>query len=487
MDSSYLNQAILQCEQALETKLDNPEKWQAAFRNLGNLLQGMGQFERAIVWHSLALEQQPNLVEVYCQLGELYTAEENWLAALNAWEKALQYQPNSVQIYSNLAQIHGRLQQREAEMDCWYRATELNPDLVNSKGYYKLAKAFEQRGKLEEAVNCYQRASKGEDALIPASYDLGDLYLRQGKLESAQSTYETILMNAPDEARAQYKLGTIYLQKKRFEEAIEHFRQTIKNAPEFPWAYRDLVKTFLQLKKWDEAIATCYAILNLVEEYPWVYVQLGNALREKGRIVEAAANFQKACESRGWKQCSQNDYFFTQDIFSYRIPFWETHLKHLGELEEIQVLEIGSYEGMSACWLLDLILTHPNDRLICIEENFNRRFQENIAKTGVKEKVICLEGDVHQSIASLSPDSFDLVNLQEKRKLANRVQQNATLVWQLLKTGGMIVFNDYGWSNPGYPEQNPQQGIEHFLDSIKGQWELIHHAPQAYQLIICKK
>lgn len=43
MDSSYLAQAIIQCEQAIEVEADQPQAWQAAFKNLGNLLQGTGR------------------------------------------------------------------------------------------------------------------------------------------------------------------------------------------------------------------------------------------------------------------------------------------------------------------------------------------------------------------------------------------------------------------------------------------------------------
>ena len=154
MDSSYLIQAILQCEQALDQQLNDSENWHAAFRNLGNLLQGMGQFDRAIVWHSLALEHQPNLVEAYSQLGELYIVQENWQAALAAFQKALKYQPNSVQIHSHLAQIYAQLGQREAEMESWYQATQLNPNLVNASGYYKSLKQLSVMKRQNKAKKC---------------------------------------------------------------------------------------------------------------------------------------------------------------------------------------------------------------------------------------------------------------------------------------------------------------------------------------------
>lgn len=485
MDSSYLAQTITDCEQALTTEKDNSAAWQTAFRNLGNLLQGRADFERAIVWHSLASDSELNLAEAYSQLGELYVQEENWSAALDSFEKALQWVPDSARIYSAMAQINGQLKRKEAEMDCWYRATQLNPNLVNQSGYYKLGKAFEQRGKIAEAVSCYQQATAEGKGVVAAFFDLGEIYQRQRKLDDAQAMYEKILAAEPTEARAQYKLGTVYLQKRSFDEAIACFRQTIKNDPDFPWAYRDLVKTFLMTKRWDEAISTCYAILNLVAEYPWIYSHLGNALREKGRFSEAAASFRQACEYRGWKGCKAKEYCFTIDVFSHRISLWTEYLKPLS-CQASKVLEVGSYQGMSSCWMLDRLLADPESQLTCIDTSFEPIFQENIAKTGAKSKVTLLEGDVHQLMADCTANSFDLINLQDRCKSSQHTENNARLAWQLLKPEGLIIFSYYGWRDPQDARQNPRAGIDRFLDSIKGQWQSVHLSPPIFQLIIRK-
>ena len=486
MDSSYLIQAIAQCEEAVEEKSNDSETWQEAFTDLGNLLQGMGQFDRAIVWHSLALENEANLGEVYCQLGELHIMEKNWSAALASFENALEYLPNSAKIYTSLAQINGQLQQKEAEMDAWYRATQINPNLVNNTGYYKLAKAFERKGEFEKAIACYQKAAEGQGGILAAYYDLGEIYQRQRQVEQAQTIYKQILTIQPNEARAQYKLGNVYLQKRLFEQAIDCFRQTIKNAPDFPWAYRDLVKTFLILGKWDEAISTCYAILNLVDEYPWVYSHLGNALREKGKLTEAAANFQKTCAYRGWKKCVDSNYFFTLDIFSHRIEVWTEQLRSLIGAENINALEVGFYQGMSACWLLDTILTHETARLSCIDENYHPKLRENISKTGSESKVNLLAGNSHELLADLAPASFDLINLQDRCKLTDHAEKNTELAWQLLKPQGLIIFNYYGWRNPSNGKEDPKIGIDRFLNSIKGQWQTTYQSPQTFQLIVRK-
>ena len=485
MDSSYLSRAITQCEQAIEAESDNPQEWQTTFKNLGNLLQGRADFERSIVWHSLALDSQPKLAEVYCQLGELHILEKNWSAALVSFENALKYLPNSARIYSSLAQINNQLKRKEAEIDCWYKAIQLEPNLVNNNGYYKLAKALLQVGKIDEAIECYQRAAAGDNGIVAAFFDLGEIYLKQRKLDTAKKIYLEILAIQPAEAIARYKLGTIYVQQRSFEQAIDCFRQTIKNAPEFPWAYCDLVKTFLILHKWDEAISTCYAILNLVEEYPWVYSHLGNALREKGRLPEAAANFQKACEHRGWKQCVVNNYFFTSDIFSHRIFTLIEKLKPLKD-KASAVLQIGCYQGMSACWLLDELLTHPESQLICIDRQLEPNFKENILKTGASAKVTLLEGEIHELMANCTLAGFDLINLQARCKFSQHAEENARLAWELLKPGGLIIFSGYGWRNPKDARQDPKAGIDRFLNSVKDLCQLVDLSAPTFQLIIRK-
>lgn len=485
MNSNYLIKSLIDCESAFSQQPTDLEHCQKVCRDLGNLLQGMGRFDEAIVWHSLALDNQPNLVEVYAQIGRLYAQEGNWEKAVVAFNHALKLKPDAVYIYSNLAQIYGQMGQRVAEIESWYKALEFDPEMVNAQGYYKLGKAFEQFGKMEQAIVCLERACDRSKELFPAHYDLGEIWLNQGKLTLAKARYETILEQDNQQAKAHYKMGNIYFREKQYQAAIDEFRQTIKIAPEFPWAYRDLVKTFLYLQKWDEAISTCYAIINLVEEFPWIYILLGDALREKGRIADAVASFKKACTLRGWTQCSDRDYHFTRDTFSYRLAIWQPILESIAG-QELRIIELGSYQGMSACWFLDNVLTHNSSRLVCIEPEWEFKFQENLQATNTAEKVTLLTGTVAQHLPNLEANSFDVANLQDKRKSVESAFENTSCVWKLLKLGGLAIFNDYGWFNAEFPEQNPKAGIDRFLNSINGQWELVTRSPQSFQLIVKK-
>ena len=486
MSPKYLMQSVSDCAATFATKQDNPQNWQATCRNLGNLLQGIGRFDEAITWHSLALESQPNLAEIYAQLGSLYAQEESWDEAIASFENALQSHPNSVPIYSSLAQIYGQIGKRALETECWYKAVGLNPDLVNAQGYYKLGMALEEQGKIEEAIECYQRSCDREDNLIQAYYKLAEKRLQQQDLDAAKACLAHITQQDNQQYQAHYQLGKILVRQGEFDSAVTEFRQTIKLDPEFNWAYSSLINVFMQQQKWDEAISTCHAIMNLVEEFPWVYSLLGNALRAKGKITEAVAAYQKSYDLRGWNECLTNNYFFPVDQFTHRIALFETHLLPLANQKNFSALEVGSHFGIAACWLLDKVLTHPSARLTCVDHQFPQTLKDNIAKTGAQEKVTLREKYIAGYLGSLKPQNFDLAIIQDRRKKWEYVHQNVKLLWKLVKVGGIIVFGDYGWRNPQNPDNEPRKGIDLFLNSTQGQWKLIALPPRGLQLIIKK-
>jgi tetratricopeptide (TPR) repeat protein len=282
---------------------------------------------------------------------------------------------------------------------------------------------------------------------------------------------------------AQYKLGTIWLKQKRFDEAIDAFRDTLKIDPNFPGSYKNIIQSFLQQQKWDEAIATCRAVIALVQEYPWVYSQLGNILAKKGETEEAIACFQKASELRGWHLCGEKGYRFSQDNFTNKIPIWESCLETLASRPGIKALEIGSFQGMSACWLLDRILTDSSATLTCIDTKFSEQFELNLAKTGASDKLNKLAGPLYKQLLSLESNDYDLINIQNRGKTPERVKQNIAVCWQLLKIGGIIIFKDYEGNDDRSLEESPQAGIKAFCDTVKEQFEILH---QSHQLLVRK-
>ena len=55
---------------------------------------------------------------------------------------------------------------------------------------------------------------------------------------------------------------------------------------------------------------------------------------------------------------------------------------------------------------------------------------------------------------------------------------DAVLTWPLMKTGGIIAFDDFTFDDFADPIQNPQRGIDGFLQTIEGCYALIHEGDE---------
>ena len=60
-------------------------------------------------------------------------------------------------------------------------------------------------------------------------------------------------------------------------------------------------------------------------------------------------------------------YNFSTDWFTYKIPEWNKLLRPFKGKPDIHYLEIGVFEGRSAVWMLENILTHPSSKLTGID------------------------------------------------------------------------------------------------------------------------
>ncbi|MDQ6917688.1 MAG: class I SAM-dependent methyltransferase [Pseudomonadota bacterium] len=58
---------------------------------------------------------------------------------------------------------------------------------------------------------------------------------------------------------------------------------------------------------------------------------------------------------------------FSQDWFSQHIPIWSRLLQEFKAKAGLRVLEIGTFEGWSTCWLLENIVTGEGAHIDCID------------------------------------------------------------------------------------------------------------------------
>jgi predicted O-methyltransferase YrrM len=180
-------------------------------------------------------------------------------------------------------------------------------------------------------------------------------------------------------------------------------------------------------------------------------------------------------------------YEFTRDAFTFNLPVWEKALAPYRGREGLRYLEVGLFEGRSALWMLENVLTHPSSTLVGIDpfgdpygvENVEGRFYANLEKSGRKNQVTVIKGYSGPELRKLPPESFDIIYVDGSHA-APDVLEDAVLCMRLLKTGGLLIFDDYKW-NLGAPLiDRPEAALNAFMYFYGPRFEVVHADYQVF-------
>lgn len=197
------------------------------------------------------------------------------------------------------------------------------------------------------------------------------------------------------------------------------------------------------------------------------------------------------------------DYEFTNNWFGPNIPVWR---QIIDANKPARILEIGSFEGRSTCWLIEACATLADIEVVCIDtwgggiehqpgggreaqmSEVEARFHRNIAiarsRVPHKAEVRLCKDLSSQALAGLiaerRPEPFDLIYIDGSHQ-APDVLTDAVLAFQLLKVRGVMIFDDYLWSmdRPGTQDvlMMPKPAIDAFLNIFQRKMNLFTGAP----------
>lgn len=170
--------------------------------------------------------------------------------------------------------------------------------------------------------------------------------------------------------------------------------------------------------------------------------------------------------------------------FDINIPSWEKYLVPLQGT--LHALEIGSFEGRSAKWLLENVLTDSNSTLTCIDPfdtlktyelphykiNYYDTFKDAIK--GHETKVIIEKGLSQEVLRDKKFKTiYDFAYIDGSHEADNTLE-DMILVWRLLKPGGLMIVDDYSWTfdtnTTHYYKRtllNPRPAMDAFISIFK--------------------
>jgi cephalosporin hydroxylase len=198
-------------------------------------------------------------------------------------------------------------------------------------------------------------------------------------------------------------------------------------------------------------------------------------------------------------------YRFDDDWFSTNIPVLAEHFGKLAGQENLKMIEVGSWEGRSAVWFLETILTDPSGELHCIdpwaaptcgveraEANFDRNMM--LARRHGGARVIKHKRASAEVLPTFARSSANIVYV-DGCHLAKDVLTDIVLAWPILAAGGILVCDDYELEqgmefHDGFdsypidpPPKGPKVAVDAFLSCFEHKYRILF---KGWQVLIEK-
>lgn len=172
-------------------------------------------------------------------------------------------------------------------------------------------------------------------------------------------------------------------------------------------------------------------------------------------------------------------YHFTATWHLNQIPTWTKILADWVGKPDLRYLEVGVYEGRSLLWMTENVLTDPSTELVAIDifaGDYEETFDRNIAASPAASRITKHKGPSGEVLRDPSLGKFDIIYVDGSHTAAD-VLADAVLAWGLLEQGGLLIFDDYGWTGRKGgalpPELLPRMAVDLFLAAYRFEVEVV--------------
>lgn len=178
---------------------------------------------------------------------------------------------------------------------------------------------------------------------------------------------------------------------------------------------------------------------------------------------------------------------FSSEFGKAHGPNWLEWIGHLKGQPCAQAIELGTWLGESAEWALENIFTGDNARYLCVdtfEGSEEHRLAgidcaENENTTRARLRRFADRAIIHRSRSDEflrrshgAQNCFDFCYVDAAHDSMN-VLRDAVLAFDLLRPGGVMVFDDYNWSVMRDELDRPKLAIDSFMACYARRFEVI--------------
>lgn len=212
-----------------------------------------GKIQKAINEFNLALELDPNNVNVHNSLGVCYGLQSHYDSAIANLQKAIALDPGEYMAYYNLGLVHLLIEQRDRALEYF-----LDADKINGNNYevaFQTGKLYLETGNLKNCRPYLERAAELEPESGQVYRYLGDCYAAVQMPEAAISAYKKAIKHNPHDGAAMSALGSIFDdQGENPEITLMFLRESVAVSPENGLFHHRLGRHFSNQHRLDDAL-----------------------------------------------------------------------------------------------------------------------------------------------------------------------------------------------------------------------------------------
>jgi len=164
----------------------------------------------------------------------------------------------------------------------------------NYLAYNNLGTWLSKKGRIAEAMDCFNKSLQIEPDDSDVLYNFGNAYAKIGNWDEAISNYQRALQIAPAQADILDNLGFALAAKKQYGEAVTNFEAALKLDPDSADAHNNLATVLFIERRFDEAARQYQEALRINPDDPHIYSNLGDVLVRLGQIPDAVKCYQEA-------------------------------------------------------------------------------------------------------------------------------------------------------------------------------------------------
>lgn len=174
--------------------------------SIGNCHRKIKTFDQGTIYFQMALEREPKNFYALYGLADCYRGLNDPEKSIIYWNKILEIEPNNKVILTRAGDAYRTLGHLEVAKSYYNKALEIDSDIYASIG---LALICKLEGKIEEAIEMFQKLIENDRKNLRLYIDLANCYVESNHKDKAEKILTDFLKFDPRNLTAKNALGKI--------------------------------------------------------------------------------------------------------------------------------------------------------------------------------------------------------------------------------------------------------------------------------------